>query len=99
MELDLADQRQQAHRLLDMLPPEKLSVVHSLLGVLAGPLARSLAMVPIDDEELTDEMIARLDSAKASLNRGEGIPHEAGLILLTNPDREGGDHTGLGASF
>ena len=76
MELDLADQRQQAHRLLDMLPPEKLSVVHSLLGVLAGPLARSLAMVPIDDEELTDEMIARLDSAKASLNRGEGIPHQ-----------------------
>ena len=75
MELDLADQRQQAHRLLDMLPPEKLSVVHSLLGVLAGPLARSLAMVPID-EELTDEMIARLDSAKASLNRGEGIPHQ-----------------------
>jgi hypothetical protein len=80
MELDLAQQRQQAHSLLDVLPGEKLSAVYNLLEVLADlpadSLARSLAMAPVDEEELTPETIAALARANASLDRGESVSHE-----------------------
>jgi hypothetical protein len=73
---DLAHQRQQAHALLDILPAEKLSAVRCLLEVMVEPLSRSLALAPIDDEEITPETAAALDRARASMGRGEGIPHE-----------------------
>ena len=76
MEPDLAQQRQQAHALLDILPAEKLTIVRSLLEVMVEPLARSLALAPVDEEEITPETAAALDRARASLARGEGIAHE-----------------------
>ena len=82
MELDLAQQRQQAHVLLDTLPGQKLSAVYSLLEVLAEPLDSFLASVPFDDEELTPEMIATLEEANASLARGIRISHESILQEL-----------------
>ncbi|MGH9605035.1 MAG: hypothetical protein ACRD3N_04985 [Terracidiphilus sp.] len=39
-------------------------------------LQRELARVPIEEEELTPEIAAALSRARASLARGEGIPHE-----------------------
>lgn len=72
------DQRQHAHALLDLLPPEKLGAVHSLLEILVEPLssdlASSLASAPMDDEELTDEMVAKLKLAEESTSKR--IPHE-----------------------
>jgi len=73
--------------LIDVLPEEKLSAVHSLLEVLVEPLSRSLAMAPVEDEDLTPEtaaaldrarasLAAALDRARASLARGEGVSHE-----------------------
>jgi len=76
MELDLVQQRQQAHALIDVLPEEKLSVVRDLLEVLAEPLSRSLAVAPVEEEELTPETMAALNRASASLDRGEGVSHE-----------------------
>jgi hypothetical protein len=38
--------------------------------------ARSPALAPEETEELTPETVASLDRARASLARGEGIPHE-----------------------
>ncbi|MGJ5817718.1 hypothetical protein [Paludibaculum fermentans] len=76
MEPNLNQERRQAHALLDMLPAEKLSAVRSLLEVLVEPLARSLALAPVEDEDVTPETAAALDRARASLDRGEGIPHE-----------------------
>jgi hypothetical protein len=73
---DLAQQRLQAHALLDALPAEKLTAVRSLLEVMVEPLSRSLALAPIDDEEITPETAAALDRARASLDCGQGIPHE-----------------------
>ena len=40
------------------------------------PLARSLAQAPVEEEEITPETAAALDRARASLRRGEGIPHD-----------------------
>ena len=76
MELDLVQQRQQAHLLLDVLPEENLFAVHNLLEVLVEPLSRSLAMAPVEDEELTPETMAALNRASASLDRGEGVSHK-----------------------
>jgi len=76
MEPDFAQQRQQAHSLLDALPEEKLSAVRGLLDVLVEPLSRSLALAPTEEEELTPEAAASLDRARASLARGEGVSHE-----------------------
>jgi hypothetical protein len=62
--------------LLDVLPEEKLFAVHNLLEVLVEPLSRSLAMAPVEDEELTPETMAALNRASASLDRGEGVSHK-----------------------
>lgn len=76
MESDLNQERREAHALLDLLPAGKLNAVRSLLEVMVEPLARSLALAPVDEEEITPETAAVLDRARASLARGEGIPHQ-----------------------
>lgn len=73
---NLNQERQQAHALLDMLPAEKLNAVRVLLEVMVEPLARSLALAPVEDEEVAPATAATLDRARASLDRGEGIPHD-----------------------
>jgi hypothetical protein len=80
MELNIAQQRQQAHSLLEGLPEEKFLVVRNLLEVLADrdpdSLSQSLANAPVEDEELTPETMAALNRAAASFDRGEGVSHE-----------------------
>lgn len=76
MEPHLNQERREAHALLDMLPPEKLNAVRSLLEVMVEPLARALALAPVEEEEITPYTAAALDGARASLARGEGVPHE-----------------------
>ena len=68
--------RQQANQLLDELDPAQFDAVAKLLEVMAEPLARLLAMAPVEEEEITPDTAAALDQARASLARGEGIPHE-----------------------
>jgi hypothetical protein len=46
--------------------------VRSLLEV----IVESLALAPVEEEEITPETEAALERARASLARGEGIPHE-----------------------
>lgn len=76
MELDLTQERQQAHALLDRLPAEKLNVVRSLLELMVEPLGRSLASAPTEDkEEITPETVDALERARTSLVNGKGISH------------------------
>jgi hypothetical protein len=76
MEQNLDQERRQAHALLDALPAEKLNAVRSLLEVMVEPLARSLALADVEEEEITPDTAAALDRARASLARGESIPHD-----------------------
>jgi hypothetical protein len=76
MEGEHSQERREAHALLDLLPPEKLNAVRGLLEVMVEPLSRSLALAPAEDEELTPDTAAALERARASLSRGEGIPHD-----------------------
>lgn len=71
-----ANEKQKAHQLLDQLDAGQLSAVVHLLQVMTGPLARSLANAPIDDEPVSEEEAREIAAARASLDRGEGIPHE-----------------------
>ena len=75
-EPNLQFERQQAHFLLDALPEEQIAAVRNLLEVMVEPLSRTLARVPVEDEELTPETAAALDRSRSSLARGEGISHE-----------------------
>ncbi len=71
--------RQQAHQLLKRLTPAQFTAVAQLLEVLATgqeSLLSSLSKATVEDEEITAETAAALDSASNSLARGEGIPHE-----------------------
>ena len=76
MNIDIDQERREAHALIDLLPAEKLNAVRSLLEVMVEPLARSLALAAAEEEEITAEAAAALDRARASLGRGEDIPHE-----------------------
>jgi hypothetical protein len=49
---------------------------HALLEVTVESLSVSLAPASVEEEEITAETAAALDSARASLAPGEGIPHE-----------------------
>jgi hypothetical protein len=71
-----ANEKQQAHQLLDQLDAGQLAAVVHLLQVMTGPLSRALASAPVEEEEITAETAAALDRARTSLARGEGIPHE-----------------------
>jgi hypothetical protein len=73
---DRSQERQQAHALLDLLPDEKLAAVRGLLEVMIEPLSVSLASAPEEQEEIAPETTAAIERARASLARGEGIPHE-----------------------
>jgi hypothetical protein len=76
MEPNLDQERRQAHALLDALPAEKLNAVRSLLAVMVEPLAGALALAPVEKEGLAADTASALERARASLARGEGIPHD-----------------------
>jgi hypothetical protein len=76
MDPNVTQEREQAHALLDMLPDEKLAAVRTLLRVMVEPLSHSLSSAPVEEEEITPETAAAIDRARASLARGEVIPHE-----------------------
>jgi hypothetical protein len=70
------DDKQHAHELIDRMAPGQVSAVVGLLEIILDPLARTLASAPYDDEPVSEEEAREVASAKASLARGEGIPHE-----------------------
>jgi hypothetical protein len=84
------DEKQHAHELIDRMAPGQVSAVVSLLEIILDPLARTLASAPYDDEPVSTEEAREVDAAKASLARGEGIPHEEVLAEfgLTSEDFE-----------
>jgi hypothetical protein len=82
MNADPAQQKQQAHLMLDLLGPEKLSAVVGLLEVMLDPVARAIANAPIDDEPVTEEEEKALAEAREWLKHNKGIPHEQVLADL-----------------
>ena len=72
----MAPDKQHAHQLIDQLDAGQLAAVVYLLEVMTDPVARSLANAPLDDEPVSEEEARQVAAARASFDRGEGIPHE-----------------------
>jgi hypothetical protein len=72
----MADSKERAHELIDLLPERKLSAVVGVLEAMLEPVSLTLSSAPVEEEEITAETAESLDRARASLARGEGIAHE-----------------------
>ncbi len=77
-----ANEKRQAHQLLDQLDAGQLAAVVHLLQVMTDPVARAIANAPVDDEPLTAEEIKALDEAREWAKHNAGIPHEQVLAEL-----------------
>jgi hypothetical protein len=77
-----ANEKQQAHDLIERLAPSQISAVVHLLEAMTDSVARSLANAPVDDESVTKEEAREIAAARASLDRGDGVPHEEVLAEL-----------------
>jgi hypothetical protein len=75
-------EKQQAHELIERLPPTQLSAVVVLLEAMLDPFARALANAPIDDEPVTVEEEKALAEAREWSNHNQSIPHEQVLAEL-----------------
>jgi hypothetical protein len=78
----MADAREHAYELIDRLPAAQLTAVVGLLEAILDPVSRSLANARADDEPVTQEEAREIAAARASMDRGEGIPHEKVLAEL-----------------
>jgi len=76
MATNSAQEKQQAHQLIDHLEPDQLSAVVHLLEVMTDPVGRAIVNASVEDEDITDETASALDRAHVSIERGEGIPHD-----------------------
>ena len=81
-------EKQQAHDLIERLAPGQISAIVHLLEVMTDPVAGSLANAPAEEEPVTEAEAREIAAARASLDRGEGIPHEQVLAEfgLTSED-------------
>jgi hypothetical protein len=72
----MATNKQHAHELIERLAPSQITAVVGLLEAMLDPVARSLANAPVDDEPVSEQEAREIATARDSLDRGEGIPHE-----------------------
>jgi hypothetical protein len=72
----LTDEKQQAHELIERLPPAQLAAVVGLLQAMLDPVSRAIANAPLDDEPESDEERRAVAEAKEWLQRHPGIPFE-----------------------
>jgi|ERR1700722_13651557 len=77
LSVELTTQHQQLLELASRVPEEQIPAAKRILeALIVDPLWLALAAAPMDDEELTPEVIASIEEARASIARGEGISHE-----------------------
>jgi hypothetical protein len=76
------NEKQQAHELIERLPPTQLSAVVGLLEAMLDPVSRALANAPIDDEPVTPEEEKALAEAREWSKHNKSIPHEQILADL-----------------
>jgi hypothetical protein len=75
---DPANEKRQAHELIERLAPSQVSAVVGLLEAMLDPVSRAIANAPVDDEPQTEEERRAVAESKAWFERrgGQGIPHE-----------------------
>ena len=74
--MNIAQQKQHAHGLIERLAPEKLTAVVGLLELLLDPLDRALAAADLDDEPVTEIERRDIEVSREWFKHNEGIPFE-----------------------
>jgi hypothetical protein len=76
--MELTREQQELVELATRVPPADVPTAKRVLEALicADPVWHSLANAPLDDEELRPEIMESIEEARASIAKGEGIPHE-----------------------
>lgn len=77
-----ANEKQQAHELIERLTPGQVSAVVGLLETMLDPVSRAIANAPVDEEPLTEEERKALEEARQWLQHNQSIPHEQVLAEL-----------------
>ncbi len=72
----MSNPKEHAHELIERLAPGQTSAVVHLLEVMTDQVAHSPAHAPEDDESVSEDEAREIAAARASLDRGEGIPHK-----------------------
>jgi len=80
--MSTGDPKEQAHALIERLPPTQALAIVALLEAMLDPVARAVASAATDDEPLTAEEKEALHEAQNWLKRNPGIPHEQVLAEL-----------------
>lgn len=73
-----ANEKRQAHELIDLLTPTQVNAVVGLLEAMLDPVSRAIANAPVDDEPETEAERQAVGESKDWFERhgGQGIPHE-----------------------
>ncbi len=79
---DIANEKRQAHELIDRLPSNQLSALIGLLETILDPVSRAIAKAPVEDEPLAEEEKKALEEAREWLQHNKAIPHEQVLAEL-----------------
>jgi len=66
--------RELAQQLLNQLAPDQVAAVVHLMEVMLDPLARKLALAPVDDEPFTEEDRQAVAEADEWLKHNDPIP-------------------------
>ena len=75
--------KQQAHALLDRIPPGQMTAaVRFLEFLLLDPVDRSLAIAPVEDEEIGEEEEQAVARSKEWFKHNEGTPFEEVVASL-----------------
>jgi hypothetical protein len=75
--MTFTSEHQQLLELASRVPEDQIPAAKRLLeALIVDPLRLTLASAPMDDEELSPEVIASIAEARASIASGEGTPHE-----------------------
>jgi len=74
--LDLQQERQQLHLLIDHLSARQIVAVRGLLDAMLDPFEQKLAAAEIDDEPLTGEERRDIEASREWFRHNEGTPFE-----------------------
>ena len=77
-----ANDKRQAHEMIERLTPSQVSAVVGLLETMLDPVSRAVANAPVDDEPLPEEEKKALEEARQWLQHNQSIPHEQVLAEL-----------------
>jgi hypothetical protein len=72
----MAKTKEHAHELIDRMAPGQIAIVVRLMEIILDPAARSIAIAPIEDEQISEEESLAVAASKIWLKNNLPIAHE-----------------------